>query len=419
MLMPRMFPFDQLVAGLSLRAGHRLVKRKPVRCSRREQIGSVGSNQGAMPARSLHIFLGERRRILFGFFVTGLLVAFGWHVLRPHEPGYQGRPLSIWLQRAYPRGAYDLSPPSTEAATAVSAIGADAVPQLLKMVAAGDSIERRILASFAREFPFLHVPVQENEGEVAVWGFEVLGPKAKSAVPALARLLNSRDALVRINAARSLSGLGPAAQEAVPVLITVLCQTGGTRWQDTALRDAAAGALGEIGPAAVPAIPQLAALTNVLAAELALRKIRGDSFLPFIERLNDISDPRRWAQAAALLAGLGTNAEAAVPLLLSGLSSTNYTMREQALHALTRIKRRPDLCIPALTALLEFPDPNVRYQSLLGLAAFGAEAKPAIPKIIRVIERSPQWQWVQWEATNALRAIDPDTAAKVVIRPAP
>jgi HEAT repeat protein len=361
----------------------------------------------------------ERRRILFGIFVTLVLAGFAWLVLRPHEPVYQGRALSVWFQQAYPRGTYDLAPHSPEAANAVSAIGTDAVPSLLRMAAAGDTMERRILAHFALEFPFLHLPVQQNDGELAVWGFKVLGPKARPAIPALIRLLDDKSALVQVNAARSLGGLGTAAQEAVPALVTVLGRAAGTRWQVVAVRDAAASALGEIGPAAAPAIPDLAALTNVLAAELALRKIRGDSLLPFIERLKDTSDHRKWTQTATLIAGLGPNAEPAVPFLLAGLRSTNCSMREQGLYALARIGRRPDLCIPTLTALLEFPDPSVRYQSLRALAAFGAEAKSAVPDIIRVSDRSSQWPWVQSEATNALRAIAPEADGKMAVKPSP
>ena len=350
-----------------------------------------------MRVPDFHAFLSERRRPAFGGFVAVSLACFAWLVLRSHEPTYDGKPLSVWLQEAYPGGAYYVGLPTPEAVNAVSAIGADALPSLVRMVSARDTIPRRILSSFAGNYPFLHLPMRYEDSELAVWAFKVLGPKARAAVPALVRLLGDPDAFVRLNAARALSGLGPAATEAVPALIAAVCGATGSRWQDAALRDAAAAALGDIGPAAMPAIPHLAALTNVVSADLALLKIKGQSVLPFIERLKDTSDSRQWSRAARLVADLGTNAEPAVPLLLAALNTTNH-LDEQALYALARVRLRPDLCIPKMIELFASRDPNIRYQSLVVLGAFGAQAKPAVPEILRLIDNSSPWQWVQWQA---------------------
>ncbi|HEY5909607.1 MAG TPA: HEAT repeat domain-containing protein [Verrucomicrobiae bacterium] len=359
----------------------------------------------------------EKRRILFGLFVTGLLVAFAWLVLRPHEPSFEGRSLSLWLEQAFPRGLYELRLPPVEATRAVSAIGTNALPILIRLVAARESTGRRVLGHLAREFPILHLPPQEGNGERAVWAFTVLGPAARPAAPALVRLLNDKDVAVRVNAARCLGELGPAALEAVPALVAVLNRKVGSAWQDVVSRDAAAGALGQIGAAAVPAIPHLAALTNVPAAEMALLKIRGDSFRPFIGKLKDTSDAKKWVQAARLVADLGTNAEPAIPFLLSALNSTNRTVQEQGFYAITRIHRQPETCIPAMITLLGSPDPNVRYRALLALGAFRGEATSAVPAIIHCFESSRSWMWVQFEATNALREIDPEAAAKIQLKP--
>ncbi len=362
-------------------------------------------------------FRTERRRILFGVFVSGLLAGFGWFVLRQHEPAFQGKSLSIWLERAFPsRGFYSGVPPR-EAADAMAGIGTDGLPVLLRFVAAKDTTGRRVLAQFAHEFPFLHLPNQEHRAEKATWAFEVLGPKARPAIPALVRLLNDKDTLVRINAACALGALGEAAPEAVPALIDVLSRSSGPAPQAAALRDAAANALGRIGSAALPAIPHLAALTNVLSAELALIKIKGDSLLPFLQRLNDRSDVGQWVRAARLAADLGTNAEPAIPALLSALNSTNRSIQQQSCYALSRIHQRPELCIPALIVLLDSPAPETRYTALIGLHAFGSEAKPAVPAIIRMIQQSDHWYWLQSEGTNALAGIDPLAAAKITLKP--
>jgi len=366
----------------------------------------------------IHVFAAEKRRLTFGILVTIALVGFGWLVLHPHEPTYRGKPLSFWLEEPFSRGAYEYQGASPDAERAVATIGTEAIPLLLKMVARRDTTARRILDNFGSNFRFLHLPWQQGQGEAAVWAFKILGQQAKPAVPVLVKLLGDQDAVVQFNAARSLAGLGPAAREALPALIAALQCRSGPAWQATAVREAAALALGEIGAAAAAAIPQLVALTNIVSAELAVIKIQGGPFQPFIERLRDTSDESKWIRAARLVADLGTNAEPAIPLLLSVLSSTNrIAAREQALYALGRIHSRPDLCIPAMMALLDSPEGNIRYRTLMVLTTFGAEAKQAFPAILRSIGSASHWPWVQLEATNTLRAIDPEAAAKIGIKP--
>src|SRR5262249_22050969 len=55
----------------------------------------------------------------------------------------------------------------------------------------------------------------------------------------------------RLEAARAIAEMGPAAKDAVPALIAVL------KDKNREVRKAAAGALGKIGPAAEPAVPAL------------------------------------------------------------------------------------------------------------------------------------------------------------------
>ncbi len=355
----------------------------------------------------------DKRRLLFGVLVALLLAAFGWQVLGPHEPVYQGRPLSYWLDRQFQTGSYDLPGHPADATNAVRAIGARALPLLLDWTATGDSIGRRALSELAREYRFLHLPSREGRMEMAIWAFRVLGPEAEPAVPSLARLLRHRNASVRIAAAQALATLGPVARDAVPALLSAVVNSGGVTWQDTGLRGMATTALGEIGAAAEPALPHLEVLTNVVSAELAAMKIRGGSLLPFIERLKDTSDQEKWGQTARLVGNLGTNGEPAIPSLLIVLTSTITSLRSKqwpmqgaALVAISRIHRRPDLCVPVLVKWLEADDPTPRDFALRALRAFGPEAKPAVPDVLRCIQNSKQWTWLLRDATNALRVID-------------
>jgi HEAT repeat protein len=78
----------------------------------------------------------------------------------------------------------------------------------------------------------------------------LIGP-AQSDLPALTRLGKDASATTRCAVAKCLGRLGPAAKDAVPVLIKLLDA------QEGDVRIAAADALGEIGPAALPAVTKL------------------------------------------------------------------------------------------------------------------------------------------------------------------
>ncbi len=377
-----------------------------------------------MRATGNRVLLEDKPRILFGVLVAAVLAVFGWQILRPHEPVFHGRPLSFWLDEAYKARCPTFPDQCPQAAEALRAMGPAAVPELLRLLSTADSTGYRIMAEFAREFPFLHLPRYRGRGEMAIWGFKILGPQADSGIAGLLLLLNEKDASVRINAARALGALGPTASAAVPDLISVIKRSTGIAWQDKGLREAAAASLGEIGPAAAPAIPALESLTNELSGELALIKIRGKPFVPFFERLKDTSDPGQWLAAARLVGTLGADAEPAIPFLLSGLICTNRnpgqphtTIQETALLTLGLIHRRPDVCVPAIAVLLQATEPNVRYQALVALTGFGKAATPAVPDITRCITNSPQWLWVQHEGFNLLKSLDPKAAAQIRLPP--
>jgi HEAT repeat protein len=64
-------------------------------------------------------------------------------------------------------------------------------------------------------------PVAEVRGSAA-YAFRGIGPAAREAVPALITALKYPDARVRSSAAYAFRGIGPAAKEAVPALIEAL-----------------------------------------------------------------------------------------------------------------------------------------------------------------------------------------------------
>jgi HEAT repeat protein len=133
-----------------------------------------------------------RRRLIV--IAVALAVLGGIWVVRDYvEPRYAGQSLSHWLC-----AIHSLDPrEEEEARTALQAMGTNAVPFLLKLLRKCEpSIKTRInhVAEWygIRPYKWKHdVKVDHIE---AAFGFQLLGPLGRSAVPELAELLNRSDA---------------------------------------------------------------------------------------------------------------------------------------------------------------------------------------------------------------------------------
>lgn len=150
----------------------------------------------------------------------------------------------------------------------------------------------------------------------------------------------------------------------------------------------AADILGDMGTIAKPAVPQLEILCQHsmwyvrTSARAALIKIRDESPAPFIEALRDTSNPSLWYPNAMLVAELGTNASAAVPILLKSLQHSNGIVVDHALLALGRIQSSPELCVPAITPFLTNGSVSTRQKSFHALRRFGTNAASAADAVI-------------------------------------
>ena len=92
---------------------------------------------------------------------------------------------------------------------------------------------------------------QDEDSQVrlaAAWALSQIGPKAKTAVPALTQLLKGKDVWVRVAAAKALGKIGSAA---IPPLMELL------RGNDEWVGMTAASVLGKIGPAATSTLTKL------------------------------------------------------------------------------------------------------------------------------------------------------------------
>ena len=85
------------------------------------------------------------RRIALAAFAAIILSGVLWQTRRSHEPVYQGKPLSFWLEQYYQKINAGASLPSQdeivwdETAVAIRGIGTNAIPYLLRLAAADDT----------------------------------------------------------------------------------------------------------------------------------------------------------------------------------------------------------------------------------------------------------------------------------------
>jgi len=70
--------------------------------------------------------------------------------------------------------------------------------------------------------------------------------------------------------------------------------------------------------------------------------------------------------------------------------------------------------IPLLSWALSDADPDIREAAVHGLAQFGTNAEQAVLRVVRLLGDSNEM--VRNEATNALKAIDPEAAAKTGVK---
>jgi hypothetical protein len=227
-------------------------------------------------------------------------------VLFPNEPHYHGRGLTAWLYQSRHHtleDQYDRQRPARmlEADDAIRQIGTNALPRLLKMLVVKERPPRSII-EFCYSAAFL---LDRKSSRLALSGFEVLGPIARPAVPALINLLNDQDAEIRCQGANGLAAIGPAAADAIPTLLQHMAD------RDGYVELCSISALGRIHQQPELVVPAL---------------------LPYLAK-GPLPNPT----AMEALAGFGDQAKSAVPALLRLLSHPQRQVRIEATNALQRI----------------------------------------------------------------------------------
>ncbi len=128
----------------------------------------------------------------------------------------------------------------------------------------------------------------------------------------------------------------------------------------------------------------------------------------------DLSPHSQYWVGRALVAIGPESIRTAIPWFLRATTSTNAGVRENAVWVLANAHTEAALVVPALVKSLNDSERDVRESASFGLAGFGVEAQPAVPALVLLLKHAHSD--VRIAATNALKAIDPEAAAKAGVK---
>ncbi len=275
-----------------------------------------------------------RKKIPIFTLIATVLLAVGGFLFynqQTSEPSYQAKPLSRWI-----RGLeYENVNPSDEQRAALRAMGEPAITWLIAALQRRDSPIKRSFVNYAKNHAEIHN--------------RFIAPR--HVIP---------EKIYHVQAATALGEIGPAARAAIPSLTAASSD-----------RDSVVAA----------------------RAKAALIKIREESITTLLSLLEDTLSTNWW-QAALTVQHLGTNAEAAVPLLVSALQSTNDGVRESALRGLGGIAGRPDIAVPALIGCLRDKDARIRRSAIDALCKFKGPKQQIVPLLLSSMQDTDNNVWL-------------------------
>jgi HEAT repeats/HEAT repeat len=157
------------------------------------------------------------------------------------------------------------------------------------------------------------------------------------------------------------------------------------------LRRHGAHGLIALGAAAKPAIPAL------------------------IAQLQDKEPDVRYV-AVFTLRCLGPTAKDALPALITCINDSEFTVQDDAVIGLGTLQQEPERVVPILIDFLQkhSKDTILCPDAMGALSTFRAQANPAVPLLLRLLQ--DEQANIRSAATNALRQIDPQEAAKAGVK---
>jgi hypothetical protein len=111
---------------------------------------------------------------------------------------------------------------------------------------------------------------------------------------------------------------------------------------------------------------------------------------------------------------LNEGREMATPVLLAMLDDSDRELSLIAADSLSRFGCRPDVVVPKLIEMIRNSHGALRQYPLSVLSLYGQPARSAVPEVLTLLH-DPE-ALISSTATNALKAIDPELAAKMGIK---
>ena len=250
------------------------------------------------------------------------------------------------------------------------------------------------------------------ERHEAIVALGQLGPESAPAVPALIDVLGKDSLILRHSALEALASIGVATEDVLPIARRLLND------REPLVAVAAARFLVMHDKDNATTQAAIARLVDALASDDAHVRSEAAAALPAVnssavaDTVDAIRNGRALSSEATIaLAGIGRDARAAVPSLLEALNAPEPDVRLRAVQALGMIGENPEKAVPAIAEKLADESESVRAHAALALGHYGTAAKPALALLTRALtDRSEQ---VRLAAARAIGEIGPDAAAAV------
>jgi hypothetical protein len=139
----------------------------------------------------------------------------------------------------------------------------------------------------------------------------------------------------------------------------------------------------------------------------------GKEGVPDLITLLDGTNQDISAVAITCLGNIGPEANSAVPRLIRFINDPDRIVRFGTTVTLSRIHMRPELVVPVLATNLS-PTNVILATTINAVAAFGEAAKSTVPILLTFLNQENDY--VREATTNALKAIDPEAAAKAGVK---
>jgi HEAT repeats len=334
--------------------------------------------------------------VLFLVAIAGVVV---WRGSTRPVPVYQGRTVDAWLDAMAAAHYATTSSRSSDYEAALEHMGPQAVPFIFRKMEQDDSPWRNKYRDFWPKFPGFfqkHLP-QPKPIAFGVWpASRALVCCGTNAIRVMLGRLNAWNPAVREAAWFAVDSLAFGRSQISTNETISLCVPA-LKDHDAVVRGIAAECLGRLGIAASNAVPALVPLLS--SSEAGLHGV-----------LMNVH-----AITANALGKIGPSATQAVPVLTNLLATGDSEVRVRAAVALWQITSNENLALPVIINELPSFVANAKYIPINALASMGPHAKAVFPSLLNELPFA-QDPYERGLITNALKAIDPDAAAKAGIK---